>query len=368
MSRDKPRVGLPSDRFGLGLLAVLLAVATLVALRATRREGPSPGWTEIRADDPRVAGVFLTLHDRGLAAALDSLERQAAGDSLVLRAGHQLSHALGRQAFASSGGSDTVIARCSPAFGSGCYHGVVEASLAGRRTVDMVALERMCSRSDDSSHSGSFFECVHGVGHGVFGAAGGDVGQALSDCDALSSDALQGSCHEGVFMEAFNAAVAGGQRPAGHDHVGAHASTHFTVDPDDPYSPCRGYQGAYGEACWLFQGFLILRRVHFDAGEALRTCDRAPEDWVARCYQSVGHQLTGLFQRDDQWVIERCEAGRPGLQAKCGAGAVLARIADDWTGKRARTFCGEVPPTWREDCRSAYERRMEALRSGSQRG
>jgi hypothetical protein len=354
----------------LGLLLALLAIAALVALRVVRAERPNAAWTEIRADDPRVAGVFHTLQDRGLAAALDSLDRQAERDSLVLRAGHQLAHALGRLAFAGSGRSDTIIAQCSPAFGSGCYHGVVEASLAGRRAVDMTALERMCSRADDASHSGSLFECVHGVGHGVFGAVGGDVAQALHDCDALSAEPLQGSCYEGVFMEAFNTAVANGQQTAGHDHGAAHIGHggHFAVNASDPYSPCREYQRAYGEACWLFQGFMILRRVHFDAGRALEICDQAPEPWVERCYQSVGHQLTGLFQRDDRWVIERCQSGRPALQPKCGAGAVLARIAADWTGRRALGFCGQVPPSWREECRGTYERRMAALRSGSRSG
>jgi len=370
MTDHKARLALVARTLPLGLLATLLGVAALVALRGTRRGDTNPGWTEITADDPRVAGVFRTLHDRGLAPALDSLDRQATRDSLVLRAGHQLAHALGRQAFASNGGSDTVIAQCSPAFGSGCYHGVVEASLAGRHRVDMAGLERMCSRSDDSSHVGSLFECVHGVGHGVLGALAGDAGQALQACDALSLTSLQTSCYEGVFMEAFNEAVASGGQAAAHGHAVVHGGhgSHFAMNADDPYSPCRDYENVYGEACWLFQGFLILRRVHFDARRALETCDHAPREWVERCYESIGHQLTGLFQPDDRWVIARCQTGRPALQGKCGAGAVLARIAGDWTGERARSFCERVPISWQEDCRSTYQRRMAAMRSSSRRG
>ncbi|HEY9507439.1 MAG TPA: hypothetical protein VIQ27_15825 [Gemmatimonadales bacterium] len=346
------------------LLATLLAFSGVVALRTCRREVASAVWTEVDENDPRVVGVFLTLHRHGLAAALDSLERQSKRDSLVLRAGHQLAHALGRQAVVSEGGSDSVIAQCRASFSSGCYHGVVEASLGDRRAVDMGALEHMCAGAGGIRESASLFECIHGVGHGVLGAVGGDVSRALLDCDGLSSEPLRGSCHEGVFMEAITTAIAG-EHHAMHSHGAGDVGGGLTLDPNDPYSPCRQYGDRYGQACWLFQGFLILRRVGFDAGRALDLCDQAPGGWEARCYQSVGHQLTGLFQRDDGWVIDRCRTGRPELGAQCAAGAVLARVAEDWTGSRARRFCGRVPSAWERECEKTYLDRMTALRTRS---
>jgi hypothetical protein len=356
----------PQDRarplIAIGVLAAVLALGGLVALHGSRREGTRTGWTEIGAADPRVAGVFHTLDQLGLAPALDSLAHQARRDSLVLRAGHQLAHALGRRAFASAGQSDTVIRHCRPDFGSGCYHGVVEASLA-HHDVAMDELERMCASAGSDPHSGSLFECVHGVGHGVLGAVGGDVARALHDCDELSSDALRGSCHEGVFMEAITTAVGGHQHHA-HGGPGMHG-TSLALDPRDPFSPCRAYQDRYGQACWIFQGFVILRAVQFDARRALHICDRAPSGWAVRCYQSVGHQLTGLFQRDNRWVIDRCRSGQPELGAQCAAGVVLALVAIDWSGRRALEFCGQVPRPWQAACRDTYEDRIAALRSQS---
>jgi hypothetical protein len=346
-------------------LGLLFAVAGLIALLASRRGPAGTAWTVIGPGDPRVAGVFRTLDSVGLAAALDSLEGQASHDSLVLRSGHQLAHALGRQAFTSGGESDTIIADCRADFSSGCYHGVVEASLTHHRTVDMAALERMCAAAG-VRHSGSMFECVHGVGHGILGASGDDVVGALHFCDRLSSDVLRGSCHEGVFMEAITTALAGSGHHSGHAHgmPQPRAETHLAIDPADPYSPCRGYQDEYGQACWLFQGFLILRAVQFDAERALRICDRAPRGWVDRCSQSVGHQLTGLFQRDNRWVIDQCRSGPPHTAAQCGAGAVLALLGEDWSGGGAREFCQEVPSSWQKECLSVYHRRMAALRGG----
>jgi hypothetical protein len=347
------------------VLAALLGLGGLVLFRLSHRQNTRTGWTEIDAADPRVAGIFHTLDQLGLAAALDSLEHQASRDSLVLRSGHQLAHALGRRAFASAGQDDTVITHCRSDFGSGCYHGVVEATLK-QHAVAMDALERMCAAAGSQARLGSLFECVHGVGHGVFGATGGDVSQALHDCDKLSSDALRNSCHEGVFMEAITTAVAGHQHHA-HGGPGEHAMG-LVVDPGDPYSPCRAFQNQYGQACWIFQGFIILRSVEFDAGKALQVCDRAPSEWVPRCYQSVGHQLTGLFQRDTRWVIDRCRSGRPELGAQCAAGSVLALVAEDWSGRRALDFCDQVPRSWQTTCRDTYEGRMAALRSQSRAG
>jgi hypothetical protein len=349
------------------LLAVLFALAGIVALQVFHRGAVTSVWTEVGEGDSRVAGVFQALHERGLAAALDSLEHESKRDSLVLRAGHQLAHALGRQAVMAGGGSDTVIAQCRATFSSGCYHGVVEASLGRDGAVDMGTLEHLCAGAGGTGESASLFECVHGVGHGVLGAVGGDVSRALLDCDALRSEPLRGSCHEGVFMEAIATAI-GGEQHTKHGHGAGHADAGLRIDPNDPYSPCRRYGERYGQACWLFQGFIILRSVGFDAGRALEVCDRAPAGWAARCYQSVGHQLTGLFQRDDGWVIDRCRAGHPELEAQCVAGAVIARVAEDWTGGRARSFCGRVPLAWKDECERTYLSRMGALRTRPRSG
>ncbi len=331
---------------------LLYAVAMLAALdgmllvasssQASRR--PEPVWSDVGADAPRVAGVFSTLRQRGLAAALDSLQRQAASDSLVLRSGHQLAHALGREALGADGGDVRVIGQCSAVFASGCYHGVVEASLTARGRIVMTELERMCVAAGEGKNPEAVIECMHGLGHGLLGAVELDVPRALRYCDSLSAGQFTTACHQGAFMEAITLGLAG---PGGHRH--AHHGA-IAIDPADPYSPCRSFDDPYAESCWLFQGFVILRQVDFDAGRALRVCDDAPDGRAGRCYASVGHQLAGLFQREDDWIIAQCATGRAELAPRCSAGAALALAAMDWSGERAREFCGAVPPAWRDAC------------------
>lgn len=85
--------------------------------------------------------------------------------------------------------------------------------------------------------------------------------------------------------------------------------------------PSRPRRWSSAESCWLFQGFVILRYGGFDAAVAVHTCAARTRRACPRCYESIGHQLTGLFQRDAEWTIEQCAKGRPEPAPYCAAGA-----------------------------------------------
>jgi hypothetical protein len=95
---------------------------------------------------------------------------------------------------------------------------------------------------------------------------------------------------------------------------------------------------------------VILRHNAFDASRSLHVCEAAPDGRAARCYQSIGHQLTGLFQHDDGWILEQCSRGRDDLAPECAAGAALALDALDWSGNRAARLCAAAPAQWKEAC------------------
>jgi hypothetical protein len=342
-----------SRRGVLALLAAALAVGFLHYAGA--RDRPEP-----RADGV-LPGMEVILDRDGLAAALDSLDARARRDTALQREGHQLAHALGRRAVVERAGDASIIRDCRPVFASGCYHGVVEASLHAAGRIDMTELERLCVSAADPERPAPAFECIHGLGHGILGARGYDVEATLRDCDALSTSRRAASCHAGVFMEAINAGVGVPGMQGPHPHSGsheAHTSGPPAIDPADPYSPCKAYGDPYAGSCWLFQGFLILRATGFDAERALRQCDAAPDGRAARCYQSVGHQLTGLLQRGDRWMLDQCARGSAALAAHCAAGATLALNAMDWSGARAAGLCALAREEWKETC---YRTASDAL-------
>jgi hypothetical protein len=275
----------------------------------------------------------------------------------VLRNAHQLAHALGREALIRSDSNQAVLAQCRPDFASGCYHGVIEALLRLRGRVDMPELQRMCLAAGGRQKPGPVYECAHGLGHGLLGAEALHIAPALRDCDAFTQPKLAESCHQGVFMEAITVAIDPEQDHSSHRHGDEHhgAARGLTIDSLDPYSPCDSYTDPYADSCWMFQGFVILRRVEFDAARALRVCDGAPPERMDRCYESVGHQIAGLFQRGDAWVAGQCARGRLDRAARCASGAALALAAMDWSGGRVRRFCASIRREWQAQCTATAE-------------
>lgn len=354
------------------LLSTLLAPAVVAAgvlLGLTSGRRPVTG-VVVNSADTVLQSMKAILRRQGLAVALDSLALRAARDSALHRDGHQMAHALGREAVAGHAGDATIIRECRPVFASGCYHGVVEASLQAVGRIDVPELERLCVAMDGAGGPGPGFECIHGLGHGVLGALGHDLQSALRDCDALSTPRRAASCHLGTFMEAITSAVGA---PAMHG-VHAHAEGHeghkvrpLTIDAADPFSPCRAYGDPYATSCWLFQGFVILRANGFDAGRALRVCGGAPNGRAARCYEGVGHQLTGLFQRGDRWILDQCAMGQAALAPHCAAGAALALDGMDWSGFRAARLCAAAPEEWKETCYRSASGALVDLALPSQR-
>jgi hypothetical protein len=153
-------------------------------------------------------------------------------------------------------------------------------------------------------------------------------------------------------MEAINSA--GGT--AHHWHHGGtepSGSGRLIVRAGDPYSPCDGFGEPYAASCWLFQPFVILKQAGFDAAAAFRLCDGAPAGRAARCYEGMGLQLAGVFQRDERWDVAQCAKGRADLAPHCAAGAALALAGMDWSGTRARRFCVAAPEQWKDACYGA---------------
>jgi hypothetical protein len=332
------------------LAPAVLAGGVLLGLTWVRRPVDGVAGT---GTDTVLQNMKAILRRQGLAAALDSLALSAASDSALHREGHQMAHALGREAVAGHTGDGTILRECRPVFASGCYHGVVEASLQAAGRIDVPELERLCVAVGGPGGPGPGFECIHGLGHGILGALGHDLQSALRDCDALSTPRRAASCHSGAFMEAIISALGapamhGVHAPAeGHED---HDARPLAIDAADPFSPCRAYGDPYATSCWLFQGFVILRANGFDAGRALRVCAGAPAGRGARCYEGVGHQLTGLFQRGDRWILDQCAMGQAVLAPHCAAGAALALDGMDWSGFRAARLCAGAPEDWKETC------------------
>ena len=219
----------------LGSLASVVVIgAVLVGLRTGRRPPPAA------VPDTTLPSMEAVLRRDGLGAALDSLDRRATRDSAVLRDGHQMAHALGRDAVALHGGDASIIRECRPSFASGCYHGVEAPAVRHDGRIDSAQLERHGTSMEGPGGPGPGFECIHGLGHGVLGAVDRDLAATLRYCDALSTPRRAASCHSGAFMEAITGAMGPPMVHEMHADAADHphaAARPIAIDPADPYSP-----------------------------------------------------------------------------------------------------------------------------------
>lgn len=195
---------------------------------------------------PCIERTLVGLIDQaGIARAMEVLDTLAATDGDVRRNAHALAHGLGIAAYRSPETLAATFAACPPTQMSGCYHGVVQGyflSLARQGKAPGTAeLDALCEPHRASPFL--FFQCVHGMGHGLMAVHGNHVPRSLEACDLASDSYVRENCYGGVFMENIvrvthphhtaegHAGTQGGHAhhgaadtAAGHDAHAAHAA------------------------------------------------------------------------------------------------------------------------------------------------
>jgi hypothetical protein len=139
----------------------------------------------------------------GIAKSMEVLDTLVATDEEVRRNAHALAHGLGISAYRSPETAAATFAGCTPSQMSGCYHGVIQgyflAQVAQGRQIGTPQIDALCEPHRSSMFL--FFQCAHGMGHGVMALHGHHVPMALETCDLATDDFIRGSCYGGVFME-----------------------------------------------------------------------------------------------------------------------------------------------------------------------
>jgi hypothetical protein len=214
-----------------------------------------------------------------------------------------------------------------------------------------------------------FFQCAHGMGHGVMALHQNHVPMALETCDLATDDFIRGSCYGGVFMENIvnvthphhtaegHAGTQGhGQHAAaGADAHGGHGATQQAgmshgewkaLDRNDFQYPCNAVAAKYKDSCYTMQTSVVLYFTQGDLGAAARACGEAPNEYRGTCFASLGRDITAYAAQNHQRSLEFCGRAR-GLadgwgEVWCVAGVAVNFVnlaADPGEGIR---FCGLV--------------------------
>jgi len=312
----------------------------------------------------------------GARAALATLDRLAALDSDVRRDGHMYAHGIGIAALRSPDEVGRVFATCSPAWQSGCYHGVIQSYfLATRRMgrpIDAASLDALCA--DYRGAGGDrwlLFQCSHGLGHGLTMFQAHDLRRALASCDLLSRPAEQESCYGGAFMENIvhvtqsHQMAAMSDMPAEYGHRDDQAWR--PLDPSDLHYPCSILPRKYLNACYTNQTSAMLYFTRQDIGQVAAQCRRAPDPVRRTCFISLGRDVSTLGHSHAE-MARLCDAAGAEFQPVCNEGVAESIVNMNADPAGGVAYCRTVSASQSKTaCYSIVGRQASGLVDGEVR-
>lgn len=227
---------------------------------------------------------------------------------------HQLAHEIGHAGFRMYGDVAEAFVHGDPFCWSGYHHGVMESYVAAVGYDRLPsAMNGICENMPGRDrYSFDYYNCVHGIGHGVMAITGDDIRDSLSLCDALKGSWEQHSCYGGVFM----------QNTINED-FGEHGSD---FRKDDPAYPCSDIAEKYKESCYLTQTSHMLVALGRDFSKVFAACAAIPDkQYLDTCYRSIGRDASGSTVSDKEKTRDICLLGK---DARAREGCVIGATKD----------------------------------------
>jgi cytochrome c553 len=274
-------------------------------------------------------------YEDGPAAALSQLESMQQ-EPVVQTNCHSITHMIG------AGGLRHFDGEVGKAFvegnamcGSGYYHGLLQWKLAGldEDEVGPVAREA-CDDPEIRVNNFNYYQCVHGLGHGVMLYTGLELPIALRLCHELETEFDQVSCSGGVFMENLSSSFG--------------LKTRWLRGNNLLY-PCNIVSRQDKLYCYLLVSSRILLAVNWDWKKAADWCRRSEKDFIDTCFQSYGRDVSGKAVRNPDLMRTYCAKAGSG-ERECIYGAARDMMNNDSTDLRGREFCTKVKQRFRLYC------------------
>lgn len=298
---------------------------------------------------------------RGSEVAFGALENLTLMDALVLAQGHALAHGMGRAALDGYGGVRKAIAHCPFVLASGCFHGVLQSYFDSLRIISPALLNAVCPDDD----GGRWFQCLHGLGHGLELFTNYDLPRSLGYCDQLVGWVPVESCRGGVFMEnlvGYQDARRQTEGAGGHNHGGPpRPAPVFWVNRTDPLYPCDAVDEVYVRSCYDFQSSVALEVTDWDFRATATMCDGAPASFRNACFQSLGRDIGGYTHLDAMASSGLCELGNRTEAEFCIRGYAGDVVNDKSVPHDGIVQCAQVHEPLQEAC---FEQ-VGALASGA---
>jgi len=264
----------------------------------------------------------------GIDAAFTDLKARYAKNPYVVAQCHPLTHVIGREAALKFKTPGEAYKYGDGFCWSGYYHGILETFLEkiGDKNLPK-EINNICDSIEGKErYSFDYYNCVHGLGHGVMAITQTELFESLDYCDLLIGDWEQYSCASGVFME--NVIV---------DNL-----NHFTkyLKPEEPLYPCTAVQEKYKNTCYLMQTSYILKVNGGNFTDTFAWCRKAEEPYRMTCFQSLGRDASGRSASNAESTKRLCLLGADFFErSNCVIGAVKDFISYFHSDVEAKVFC-----------------------------
>lgn len=285
---------------------------------------------------------YKTLVEKyGVQTAFDDLKARYPISGFVKAQCHQLSHVIGYTATEFYKTPAEAFLHGDSFCWSGYYHGVTE-TIVENTGIEALpkTLDTICSDIPDKrEYTFDYYNCVHGLGHGIMTLYNGELFDSLALCGKLSGEWERSTCVGGVFME----------------NVMSETRTGVSkyLKNDDLLYPCNAVSDTYKPQCFLMQSSHMLAVTDYDWNRVFAVCASAEAGYRNLCYQSIGRDASGSTVSDAEKTKTICTMGADKAQKEgCVTGAARDFISYFHSDVQAKKLCGALDSSLAPMCRS----------------
>ncbi|HYZ18887.1 MAG TPA: cytochrome c [Gaiellaceae bacterium] len=275
-------------------------------------------------------------YEDGPRKALDELERLSQTNQIVRATCHRIAHMIGAGGLRHFDGNvGNAFVEGTPTCGSGYYHGLLQWKLAGLEEDEVAPVAReACNDPKIRKNNFIYYQCVHGLGHGLMLYTGLELPIALRLCHSLQTEFDQTSCSGGVFMENLSSSF--GLRTR-------------WLKKNNLLYPCNIVSHQDKLYCYLLVSSRILPAVNWNWKKAADWCRRSEPGWVDVCFQSYGRDASGAAVHNADRTRYYCAQAGSG-EKHCLYGAARDIMNNNSEDPAAAEMCSEVKQKFRSFC------------------
>lgn len=284
----------------------------------------------------------------GASIAIADMKQRFNQNSVIVSDCHPLMHVVGRTASESYASVAEAFSHGDVFCWSGYYHGIMEGMVAKIGLKNLPAeLNKICADvPGKASYNFDYYNCVHGLGHGVMAQLGDDVFASLKMCDNVTGSWEQSSCYSGVYMQNIIDAT----NVADTDNVVK------DLKPNDPLYPCTAVEDKYKYQCYLGQTSYALQVSNYNFSKVAQLCTTVAEPYRDTCFQSYGRDAANQAYHDAAKTTSTCNlAADKNDRTNCMIGAVKEIISYYHAETQATAYCSIQPQPDKTTCQQTAD-------------